>query len=1396
MKKIIVALLTVVMVICCLSFVACKAKVDGQAILDSYIFEKDNAVVSEDFILPATIGGQETEWKSNNNAVTLEKRDNDWLAKVNLPETDEVTVTLTLTVAKVSKDFTVRVLPIDVYDIMDNYAFAQSKATVDANFALDSECTYRGKKATIVWTIDNEYENYIKIVDDGKTCQVTPQSEQTPVKIMATFTYNGESATMTYDMIVYKTMEGMELVNYWYTNVGVSIDMSGYVVAIATEYSTSYKNVSLYMVNDDFTAGYYLFRVKTTDEDAAKLKPGVHITCTGTTNQNYNGLIETNAGGKLVVDSDIAPINVKDHVYAIDEEVLGDLPSTVYHESRLVSLSNWKVKSVCADADKATGSNFTLMTLTKGGVDVQIRVSKYMEGAYATKADDATWMGLCNLTTSAPVGTMVNVTGILSKYGKSWQIMPLSADDVTASGLDADADDKRDYDGMKVANAIKAVNASIQDQGLLARLTANKEATLPTTVGDVSVAYEIIGSSNAVAIDGGKVTVTVGSPEKTTILVTYQVGEFKAIQFVFISSVLPSASTILDDFTGLLPTEIKEVVTLPTAEDTEIVWSVVKGEDSIAISNGQLVPTLKEDAVSVIIKAQLTYKGETREKTYLMTVAAGKGVVAVAAPFEEGRAYALAVKQGNLDKTLYAIDKIDKDFLKTTDNYEQAGEVFVEKVGEDYRLYFKATGDVKHYISMVIKKNSKDVDTPYLCIVEKDAQVWTWDATNNCFTFKVAVNNADGTPATDDKGNPKYNTFYMGTYNSFETLNISNISYIKTAFTAFLGNIEFVPLQENAIVVEKAENTVVNLDMTKGYNGQKFSFTVSANEQEIACVKVNGEEVKAVNGVYTAYVNGKTTISVIEKVTVAQATASATGRPVQLTGIVSSVDTAWNDSYKNMTVTLKDSEGNTISIYRLGTKVEEGDTITVTGKVGEYKGVKQITNGTATIDKKAETPDPTPDTTVKPVVGSAYRLVMNQTVAGKVVYIVGTMSSYYMSTVEDIAGGINAYIVAVDGGYNLYVSSDNGATKKYINVVASGTHFNAVFADAATSVWVWDDAIGTLKTDLNGQYFVLGTKNDGTSTYTTVGAVKVADNPHMVKFVVAPTGGDTPVDPVDPDEPQVVTIAEAKELADGVLVTITGYVSEITYNWSDTNNNMSINLKDSNGDVINCFKLATKVNIGDTITVTGKVGSYNGSKQIAEGATAVIVTAHVECTEWTEATCLEPAKCVLCGKVKEGSTALGHVDEDANGVCDRCDAAMGTGSEKKSVAGSTGALDGDTITWTATNFVVTGKKAGSTSDIRTDDTNHFRLYKNSTLEITAKGEKKITKIVITCQSGTNSGQTYAENLAGSLTTAGATASVDGTVVTIEVSSDASLNSVAFTAIAQTRFVSIEVYYVD
>ena len=623
MKRNIIAVLAIVMVLCCVTLAACNDKNDTN-VLDSYIFDMDGTTVTDDFTLPATIGGEAAEWKSEGTAIQLEKRESDWLAKVTLPETGSVDVNLTVTVKKSSKSYTVRVKALDVYDFMNSYVFPKDKATIVDNFDLETEFAYKGKTATIAWSVDEDYELYIKVINNGKTLQVTPQGNQTPVKVKATFTYNGVSASQSYRMTVYKTMEGLELVNYWYTNTGVSIDMSGYVVLIGTAYSSSYNNVTLYMVNDDFTAGYYLYRVKTTDEHAAKLAPGVHITVTGTTNTNYNGLVETNAGGKLVVDADKPAINVSEKVRALDEEVLGDLPSTVYSESRLVSLSNWSVKSVATPniGDK----KYVSLTIEKGGKTVDVVVSKYMEGAYAPKEGDATFDALCALGKTFTVGKTVNVIGILSKFGKNWQIMPLSANAVAESGKDADSADKKDYVGMQIATAMGKVNAQLLKDGIVdkdgktVRITNPTDFTLLNKDGNVTVAYQVVGTSNAVVFDQNKMTVTPGNPETTTVLATYKLGDYEAIQFIYVESLIPTAASMLEDLE--VPESITSETALPTLEGVTIEWAVESGKNAISIVDGKLVPAIVEVNTPTTIKATITYNEVTRSKNYVVLVQA------------------------------------------------------------------------------------------------------------------------------------------------------------------------------------------------------------------------------------------------------------------------------------------------------------------------------------------------------------------------------------------------------------------------------------------------------------------------------------------------------------------------------------------------------------------------------------------------------------------------------------------------------------------------------------------------------------------------------------------------------------------------------------------------------
>ena len=104
------------------------------------------------------------------------------------------------------------------------------------------------------------------------------------------------------------------------------------------------------------------------------------------------------------------------------------------------------------------------------------------------------------------------------------------------------------------------------------------------------------------------------------------------------------------------------------------------------------------------------------------------------------------------------------------------------------------------------------------------------------------------------------------------------------------------------------------------------------------------------------------------------------------------------------------------------------------------------------------------------------------------------------------------------------------------------------------------------------------------------------------------------------------------------------------------------------------------------------------------------------------------------------------------------------------------ASDSGSISWTQDDFTVTNVKGGTA--IRTSDSDHYRIYANSTLKFTASG-KTISRVVVTCTS-----DSYATVLSESASSASFTASASGKVVTI--TSATPVSEMAINLTAQTR----------
>ena len=134
-----------------------------------------------------------------------------------------------------------------------------------------------------------------------------------------------------------------------------------------------------------------------------------------------------------------------------------------------------------------------------------------------------------------------------------------------------------------------------------------------------------------------------------------------------------------------------------------------------------------------------------------------------------------------------------------------------------------------------------------------------------------------------------------------------------------------------------------------------------------------------------------------------------------------------------------------------------------------------------------------------PEAGKAYKFAFIQPNVGTdIYYLTGEKDSYYMASSTAKADGADFYVEATNGGYYLYCMV--GGTKKYVNMVVSGTHVNGEFQDAPTTVYTYNTTLKTLVGVINGVDYIFGT-NSG-KTYTTLGPVKVEYEPFYAQFIL------------------------------------------------------------------------------------------------------------------------------------------------------------------------------------------------------------------------------------------------------------------------------------------------------
>lgn len=354
-----------------------------------------------------------------------------------------------------------------------------------------------------------------------------------------------------------------------------------------------------------------------------------------------------------------------------------------------------------------------------------------------------------------------------------------------------------------------------------------------------------------------------------------------------------SLSEAVDYLRGIYKDNAKE-----TPADYDVVGKIVIGDVTFAVTwttdNASIaikesdksgfytvdLPSKNDTAVAYKLTATVAdAEGNTEQVTFDRTLPVYDSSAIVTKP-EEGVAYKFYLVHASLGQTLYANGETDNDkYLKTTTDPKAGLDFYVEADGDGFKFY-TTIGGTKMYVKASTVASEDGKVSKYISYSAEEGTTWIYKSdVNGWFTTIDGIEYVVGTYGT-------YNTFSIseGTYLSVENSGVSQ----------FPGGLI---LKETAEAMDPSEGP-----------------TVYETPEEI------------LNAAYALELNG----------------ILSGGHTYTLTGVITEINTAYDASYGNVTVTIVvgDLTDKPIECFRLkGEGVENlevGDTITVSGQILKY----------------------------------------------------------------------------------------------------------------------------------------------------------------------------------------------------------------------------------------------------------------------------------------------------------------------------------------------------------------------------------------------------------------------------------------------------------------------------
>ena len=213
-------------------------------------------------------------------------------------------------------------------------------------------------------------------------------------------------------------------------------------------------------------------------------------------------------------------------------------------------------------------------------------------------------------------------------------------------------------------------------------------------------------------------------------------------------------------------------------DQVSITWASNSEQVVFNAETGKLVITLGDADVEVTVTATLTAGEATDTKEFKLTLLSASSDIYVPKAVEEAKAgtYKFALYQATLGKYLYADGTVNSsEYLATTEKADKAADFVVALVEGKTDEYTIKVGD--KFVEVYETEGQK----VRIHLVDTATGAWKFDATLKVFTYTL-------TGCAKDSNN---NTYYLGTYNNYNTMSASATSYISGDNASKVGVSQF-----------------------------------------------------------------------------------------------------------------------------------------------------------------------------------------------------------------------------------------------------------------------------------------------------------------------------------------------------------------------------------------------------------------------------------------------------------------------------------------------------------------------------------------------------------------------------------------------------------------------------